>query len=328
MLSQKPEETGTSAADAAVSAQNASGDDAAVQALMEVIQGDSLFPLFAVGLALTRSYCCGSASPEFHMANDFSEYLTSPMDDSPWDDFLTTPAIGSADMASDLLTSPAIVDTDDFNSFGGVPLFADRISLHGAAVDTLKAAGVAPSAQGIQGPPFNFDDMYRMPSPSTPALDPASLGPSPRLHSVAPPNSASGRRKKEPTGTRKNVTPETLVPYDAPIQTRKYVTPSATSRKEVPAVFAKKRSRSQAFGDEEDQLLDRDSLAPSDVDAIEAKRRQNTLAARRSRKRKLEYQRELEQGLEQEKEEKEMWKSKAVTYAALLRSHGIEVPGL
>ena len=30
--------------------------------------------------------------------------------------------------------------------------------------------------------------------------------------------------------------------------------PSATSKKEVPAVFARKRARSQAFGDEEDEL--------------------------------------------------------------------------
>ncbi|KAH9920737.1 hypothetical protein B0H21DRAFT_844483 [Amylocystis lapponica] len=157
--------------------------------------------------------------------------------------------------------SPAIIDTDSFNSFG-----------------------VAPSAQGIQGPSFKFDDMYRMPSPSTPALDPACLGPSPQLRSVAPPNPTSGHRKKKPTGTRRN--------------TREHVTPSATSHKEVSAVFAKKWSRSQVFGDKEDQLLDRDSLAPSDVDAIETKQRQNMFAARHSRKRKLEYQHELEQGPE------------------------------
>jgi len=187
----------------------------------------------------------------------------------------------------------------------------------------LKPVGNARSAAGLPAPALNFDDMYRMPSPSTPALDPTSLGPSPRLRSIAPPAPNGGRRRKEPTGTRKNVTPETLVPFDAPIQPRKYVTPSATSRKEVPAVFAKKRARSQAFGDDEDLDLD---IGPEDADAIEAKRRQNTLAARRSRKRKLEYQRELEQSLEQEREEKDTWKSRAVTYAALLQSHGIEIP--
>ncbi|OBZ68844.1 hypothetical protein A0H81_11267 [Grifola frondosa] len=168
-----------------------------------------------------------------------------------------------------------------------------------------------------------------MPSPTTPSLDPTSLHPSPRLDSVGPPGSRV--RKNAPTGTRKNITPESLVSLDAPIQSRKYVIPSATSRKEVPAAWInkKKRSRSSAFGEEDDQLAeDGISLNPSDVDAIEAKRRQNTLAARRSRKRKLEYQRELETGLDREREEKEMWKAKALMFQALLVSHGHEVPSL
>ena len=87
----------------------------------------------------------------------------------------------------------------------------------------------------------------------------------------------------------------------------------------------KKRARSQAFGDE-DELEEDVNLDPGDLDAIEAKRRQNTLAARRSRKRKLEYQRELETTVEREKEEKEMWRQRAMLYQALLESHGHEVP--
>ncbi len=119
-----------------------------------------------------------------------------------------------------------------------------------------------------------------------------------------------------------------MVPMDAPIQQRKYVTPSATSRKEVPTAWLKKkRARSQAFG-EEDELEEDINLAPGDMDAIEAKRRQNTLAARRSRKRKLEYQRELEMAVEREKDEKEMWRQRAMLFKALLESHGHEVPSL
>ena len=129
-----------------------------------------------------------------------------------------------------------------------------------------------------------------------------------------------------PTGTRKNITPDALIGVDAPIQKRTYVTPSATSRKEVPAAFLKKkRARSQAFG-EEDELEEDLSVNPNDMDAIEAKRRQNTLAARRSRKRKLEYQRDLEASVEREKEEKELWRQRAMLYQALLESHGHEVP--
>ncbi|KAI0772270.1 hypothetical protein BC629DRAFT_1583274 [Irpex lacteus] len=258
------------------------------------------------------------ASPEFqNLGNEFpsSEYLTSPMDDSPWEDMLTTPALGT----SDFMTSPAIVDSDDFG-FGEAPLF-DPISFD-SALDSTKSL----SAPAVQHPP-SFDGLYSMNSPDTPALDPSSLNGSANVTPVTPALSSfktPGRRKNPPTGTRKNITPDALIPYDAPIQQRKYLTPSATSRKEVPAVFAKKRSRSQALGDEEEDL----SLDPNDVDAIEAKRRQNTLAARRSRKRKLEYQRELEASVDKANEEREYWMHRARALENALRERGLDVPSL
>ncbi|KAH9965515.1 hypothetical protein BC827DRAFT_1102577, partial [Russula dissimulans] len=52
------------------------------------------------------------------------------------------------------------------------------------------------------------------------------------------------RRKNVLTGTHRNITPESLVPYDVPIQSRKYRMPSATSHKELPATFARKHARS------------------------------------------------------------------------------------
>ncbi|EIM81518.1 uncharacterized protein STEHIDRAFT_39391, partial [Stereum hirsutum FP-91666 SS1] len=120
--------------------------------------------------------------------------------------------------------------------------------------------------------------------------------------------------------------PEALVPIDAPIQTRKYVAPSSTSRKEVPATFARKRARSQAFGDD-DELADQDvgassSLTPNEEDAIKAKRLQNTLAARRSRKRKLEYQKELEDALETVTRERDEARGRNMVLEALLRDKG------
>ncbi|THH32437.1 hypothetical protein EUX98_g1782 [Antrodiella citrinella] len=298
MLSQKPEEQASAAAPVS--------DAAAAQALYDIL----------------------SASPEFQMANEF---LTSPMDDSsPWEDLLTTPALGSDDFASEFLTSPAIVDSDSFGDYGELPLFSD-----GHLVSALPQIKAPPSAAAPAMSAFDFSGMYTMPSPNTPALDPSSLHPSPRFDTDSPLRSSkptSSRRKSAPTGTRKNVTPESLVPYDAPIQGRKYVTPSATSRKEVPAVFARKRSRSRAFGEaDEDELEDDASSIPptlNEVDAIEAKRRQNTLAARRSRKRKLEYQRDLEENMDREREEKERWKSRAQLLEALLVSHGHEVPSI
>jgi hypothetical protein len=256
------------------------------------------------------------------MMSDFSEYLTSPIDDSPIDDdLLTTPAIGSADLGADIFTSPIMSDWNvgAYNE--------DDQPIFNSDFETLFPVEKAPvdSSPMTVSPSIDLNGMWTL-SPQTPSLDHSTFN-SPCVQSNNP--LPSTRRKSTATGTRKNVTPETLVPIDAPTQPRKYATPSATSRKEVPAVFARKRARSQAFGDEEDQLEDEAYTLPpnpTEQELIEAKRRQNTIAARRSRKRKLEYQRELEDSLENMKEERDMWKSRALTCHALLKSHGLESP--
>jgi hypothetical protein len=254
-----------------------------------------------------------SASPEFTTSPEFpmSEFLTSPWDeDSPLEDMLTTPALDSADM----FTSPLLMDTGelpDMNLFGGLfePLSISK-----------------PHAP----PPLPVENMYTI-SPITPSLDPTSLYASPRLPSTPFPSSQppppAPRRKSTATGTRRNLTPDSLVPFDAPTQPRKYATPSATSKKEVPAVFAKKRARSQAFGDDEDELPE-EPLPPNatEKEQIEWKRRQNTLAARKSRKRKLQHQLELESAVERLTVERETWRVRALTYQTLLRNHGHDVP--
>jgi hypothetical protein len=290
----------------------------AVNALMEVFQGDSHCRCTACAVTLTP-LSASTASPQLQMSPDFSEYLTSPYDDSPFDDdLLTTPAMGSVDMG-DILTSPIM---DDWNRGQyDEPIFNEAFEtlfpVSKPPVDTAPPLTVSPS--------IDLNGMWTL-SPQTPSLDPSIFN-SPSVPPSKP--LPTSRRKTAATGTRKNVTPETLVPVDAPTQPRKYITPSVTSRKEVPAVFARKRARSQAFGDEEDQLEDELYTLPpnpTEQELIEAKRRQNTIAARRSRKRKLEYQRELEDSVEAMKEERDKWKSLALTCSALLKSHGFESP--
>jgi hypothetical protein len=75
-------------------------------------------------------------------------------------------------------------------------------------------------------------------------------------------------------------------------------------------------------------MVDVTSIPPTPVelDAIEAKRRQNTLAARRSRRRKLEHQKELETAVDGERKQKDAWKNRAIAFETLLRSHGIQIP--
>lgn len=251
------------------------------------------------------------------MSNDLNEYLTSPLLDSPLDDdLLTTPAVGS-DMHADVMTSPLMGDFGN-DSFGDFPPLFDEFD------DPMYQGSKPPQDE----PPVfphqpNFDSMYRLESPNAPLLD--SLSASPFNRQMVPLPSA--KRKSTATGTRKNITPQSLVPIDVPTQERKYLVPSATSRKELPATWRRKRLRTAGPGDEEDQLVE-EGLAPtlSEQEQIEVKRRQNTVAARRSRKRKLEYQRELEERAELYKRESEMWKQRAMTYQALLRSHHIECP--
>jgi hypothetical protein len=249
-----------------------------------------------------------SASPDFFNPSSF---LTSPV--SPWDDdLLTTPAFeADLGMTPDIFTSPVLTD------FGGdhdhMPSLFGPSGYEGYD-DAKLNFGIGPSDLPLP----DMDNLYQI-SPGTPALDTPSHFP---LDLERP--SLSETRKAVPTGTRKNVTPESLVPYNAPIQPRKYRTPSATSRKELPVTFARKRARTQGPEEEEDDEVPGPSV--SEEDAIKAKRLQNTLAARRSRKRKLEYQRELEEAIEAERKEKEAWRARSLILEALLRDKGHEVP--
>jgi hypothetical protein len=284
--------------------------------------------------ALSDSGSENTASPEFQAFHSFesapSDFMTSPLipDDSPYDDFATSPYDDSP--FSDFLTTPVIQDNSnvEFAEYDqGMSLFGG-MSLYNSAQPVITGK---PADEDVAPVPKidNIDSLFTM-SPETPmhdSLDPTSLYPSPRVPtSRAFPSSPAGntRRKSSATGTRKNITPASLVPLDAPTQPRKYVMPSATSRKEVPAVFAKKRSRSVAFGADEEDELD-EPLAPNatEKEQIEWKRRQNTLAARKSRKRKLEHQQFLETRVSELERTVEMWKTRALTTASILHSHGV-----
>jgi len=127
--------------------------------------------------------------------------------------------------------------------------------------------------------------------------------------------------------TRK-ASPDDLIPLDAPTQTRRYVTPSSTSRKSVPAYISKGRNIDPITHEEEEDELTEEPPASNatDQEKIEWKRRQNTLAARRSRTRKMMKVHRLEETVERLTKEKEIWKTRALTLKQLLHSHGIICP--
>jgi hypothetical protein len=315
---------------------------------------------------LTRLFTAGGAhdytSPQW---NDFSEYLTSPFidDESPFDPPLSTPAQGL-----EFFDSPAVVDSTSplFGgpSFSDMQLFDNASTFPSSLADAnvnknASSASSAPSsaqattpAQPIPPTPVtpathDFDALLQM-SPETPALDPSSMHASPLIVDAASAHcnkmsddavsSVTGRRiKKIPNGTRRNIKATDLVPLEAPTQERRYIAPSTTSRKEVPAGFARKRAR--AAEDDYDELEDMESptlgsldgpegIKPtmSEAEAIAAKRRQNTLAARRSRKRKLEYQQELETRLQEVERERDQWKDRALVLRGQIVQLGFPEP--
>ncbi|KAM0786668.1 hypothetical protein ACM66B_002116 [Microbotryomycetes sp. NB124-2] len=121
------------------------------------------------------------------------------------------------------------------------------------------------------------------------------------------------------TGTRN--TKIKPIPLDAPTVQKNYAVPSATSRKRAPSVVASKlvagsaksnkRARRDStplspavaplpdFTGAADSSINPEDLPEEVLTAIELKRRQNTLAARRSRMRKAEHLTELKQAIEE-----------------------------
>lgn len=135
-------------------------------------------------------------------------------------------------------------------------------------------------------------------------------------------------RRQRSSGSSRRMSPDDLIPLDAPTQPRRYIAPSVTSKKDLPMFYAKRPSYSRVSDEEEDELTEEPPLAANatDEEKINWKRRQNTLAARRSRKRKLMQQQHLEQEVEDLRREKEVWRTRALTLRQLLISHGILCP--
>lgn len=247
------------------------------------------------------------------LVDDFSPWspdITNPYLSTPQDTTLDTPVFKYLD-ESYMLTGPDYATASLFPSFPH---------------DWPAADNAAPPPKSV--PELDVSTLISM-SPASPHLhsfDPPEPSIAPKqIDAPSVPSTVLPRRKV--TGIRKGVTPESLLDETAPTQSRSYATPSATSRKEVPAVFARKRARSTAFGDEEDQLEEYVLPPnPTEKDLIEQKRRQNTVAARRSRKRKLEHVQLLEKSLEEEKQEKERWRQRTLMLMSMLSGLNQPVP--
>ncbi|GAA5844505.1 hypothetical protein JCM11251_004196 [Rhodosporidiobolus azoricus] len=205
-------------------------------------------------------------------------------------------------------------NTSPLSEFLASPMF----SAHGSSMPSTTFSELPLPSPATAAPSF-FPPLPTLPStldfsssvlPTTTFLRPSTPLPSPpaasSTFSAVSSTKAKGKRPTKPTGFAPTATP--LLALDAPIQSRNSVLPSATSRKRKTAQAEKalaKRRKSGSPDEEEGTPAppagagEEDDLPADIVAAVERKRLQNTLSARKSRARKQARLQELETENEQ-----------------------------
>lgn len=112
---------------------------------------------------------------------------------------------------------------------------------------------------------------------------------------------------------------------------RRHSSPNSPLSPDVPLPrTVARRSPNQRFlalPDDNDSSDD-EPLSPNatEKERAEWRKRRNTKAARRSRKRKVQYTEQLEAIVEKLQREKDMWRTRALTLSQLLKGHNIPSP--
>lgn len=139
--------------------------DDAVRTLMDVLQGElANYQCTACASLLTYSASpYSTASPDLAASStdNFSDFLTSPFSDSPYDE-LMTPLVGSEGMYPEIYTSP-VMDWDD-STFADQPLFNDSGSEDYTSLFPATTKQPVDTASQV----INMSKMWSI-SPSTPA---------------------------------------------------------------------------------------------------------------------------------------------------------------
>ncbi|KAG8918577.1 hypothetical protein FRC00_012306 [Tulasnella sp. 408] len=285
-----------------------------------------------------------------NLPTPLSSFSTSPaLYSSPFSDHLSTPAVDplasfnssgrSPDIVSASPAQPSFNLFDDLDSATSQSLF--ELMAHATAAQQLAAndktpatttaqtgsSTVKPTDLGLQlATGLSRHASWENASSASSSLSPQSLD---SRNLPTSPGSSTGAVRRDskapqPNGVRKNVQVRDLIPLDAPIQSRNYITPSATSRKDIPPSVARtfvptsRKRSSQMAGlpsteDMQDELAAEDDPIVAEemrrrremdpekaalLEHVEQARRRNTLAARKSRQRKLEHVRNLEEVVE------------------------------
>jgi len=101
--------------------------------------------------------------------------------------------------------------------------------------------------------------------------------------------------------------------------------PNASRTQKLPT--SRRYSRSNTYSDDEEDPLDKPLPEnATEQEKIDWRRRQNTLAARKSRKRKQDQMQQLQDDVQRLSKEKDVWKERALMMKQLLVSHGLPSP--
>ncbi|KAJ7095977.1 hypothetical protein B0H15DRAFT_774444 [Mycena belliarum] len=327
MLAQKPDTTASVAQEATIPPTTISEH---VRELGDWLGTSSPSPRRPVAAA----YPTPAASPEFRSYGDsFDDASPLVADDLSFGDYAAEPLFGG----EEYFTSPLFDDLNDFaetspmdtpfSEFLETPLMRDEHDFSGnspliAAGDLF--GGTLDDPAPIEKPVAQEKHQLWTMS-GTPVIEPAgNVFPAPTTKSVVPDAPRYPMRERPSVnGTRKHLTPDALIPLDAPTQKRNYMTPSATSRKVITSAIAKKRAHSEAFADADEEELAALSPTASEAERIEHKRRQNTIAARRSRKRKLAHKLDLEGTVADLQADVARWRERALMAQDMLRVQGV-----
>jgi hypothetical protein len=218
------------------------------------------------------------------------------------------------------------------SSLGGIaPAAVDATNGFDFTVPPAPTMHAQPSPAGAVSPVMLQLDS---PAPEPVAVPAADLDVKPAMPArQASTSSSSSFVKDKFTGTRN--TKIQPIAFDAPTLPKSYLTPSATSRKRAPAAItakmpAAKKAKQAAQAAREasatpgleanEEGLDPSELPDELLSAIELKRRQNTLAARRSRLRKAGHLAELQETISNLEGEVADWKAKYAELEEVVRA--------
>ncbi|KAJ4491078.1 hypothetical protein C8R41DRAFT_834171 [Lentinula lateritia] len=273
---------------------------------------------------------------EFLTQECFTDYLSSPLDVSPIE----------SSPSSSIFGSPIMKTIDSNNESGWVNTDNDIRDAHPQHMNS----GASESAPNDTVPKSSVQVQERSQTSHNSASPPTSasgaesrnLYPTKRLPGFRPDNIMINTSAcqapssfKIVNGTRHHLTLNELVPLDAPTRPRRSMIPSESSspptenqnQKRLHSLAFDDDGHNEGFNDEEDSLPSPESsLGPNATESekLALKRRRCTLAARRSRRRKLEYQLMLERRVGNLEEQRDKWKTRCTVLQEILKRHNAD----